>query len=55
MKSFLVSYKDLVDPEKNPTGSLSPRDILDNPKIPKKEFKPKEEKNEHTKSNRVSD
>ena len=44
MKSFIVNYNDLVDPKKNPTGSLSPRDILNNPKIPKKEVKSKEEK-----------
>jgi len=33
---FLVNVKDLSDPEKNPNFSLSPKEILKNPKIPKK-------------------
>jgi hypothetical protein len=36
MKAGIVNYKDLMDKKKNPTCSLGARDILQNPKIPKK-------------------
>lgn len=35
MKSFIVNSNDLFDRRKNPKLSLSPRDILRNPRIPK--------------------
>lgn len=33
---FTVSSKDLSDPDKNPNLSLSAKDILNNPNIPKR-------------------
>lgn len=41
MKCFTVSSKDVFDRAKNPNLSLSPRDILKNPRIPKRPPKPK--------------
>jgi hypothetical protein len=35
MKAFIVNFKDLLDKEKNPNLSLSPKDIEKNKKIPK--------------------
>jgi hypothetical protein len=39
VKCFTVSFKDLSDKSKNPNFSLSVKDILNNPKISKKELK----------------
>ena len=36
LKCFTVNSKDLFDREKNPTLSLSPKEILNNPKIKKR-------------------
>lgn len=41
--AFIVNFKDLADKQKNPKFSLSVREILNNPKIPKKEIKQKRE------------
>ena len=38
-KTFIVRSKDLLNRAKNPKLSLSPREILKNPKIPKHEIK----------------
>lgn len=38
-KCFIVNSKDLLDKNKNPNFSLSPKDILKNNKILKKEIK----------------
>jgi hypothetical protein len=40
-KAFIVSFKDLIDPIKNPDFVLSPEKILKNPKIKKKYLKKK--------------
>lgn len=37
-ESFVVDSKDLFDKEKNPNLSLSPREILKNPKIKKRKL-----------------
>ena len=34
-KAFIVKSKDLFDKKKNPTLSLSPKDILKNKRVPK--------------------
>lgn len=38
-RSFIVNAKDLFDKAKNPHLSLSVKDILANPRIPKREIR----------------